>query len=83
MKYKAEITILPHPQILDPQGKVVKQSLESLGLYFEDIRIGKHVQIIVSSENETEAKTKVEEACQKLLINPIVEFFEFSLQEIE
>jgi phosphoribosylformylglycinamidine synthase len=47
-----------------------------------NVRIGKHVTLEVDAENETEANTKVDEACKKLLVNMTVESFEFSITKI-
>lgn len=44
MKYTAHINIMPHKELLDPQGKAVNNSLHNLGLtQVADVRIGKHI----------------------------------------
>ncbi|MBX7203170.1 MAG: phosphoribosylformylglycinamidine synthase subunit PurS [Bacteroidia bacterium] len=81
MKFIAEIDIMPHKALLDPQGKAVSGSMKNLGLpEITDVRIGKHISLLVEAESETEAKTKVEKACRELLANPIMEDFSFSLK---
>jgi len=47
---------------------------------FENVRIGKHVTLEVESDSEANAKVKVEEACKKLLANPIMESFHYSIK---
>lgn len=82
MKYEASITVMPLKALLDPQGKAVTSSMKNLGLpEIENVRIGKHITLEIEAQTKDEAKSKVEEACKKLLANPIMEFFEFDLQE--
>lgn len=77
MKYSVRINILPLKDLLDPQGKAVTGSLHNLGLgQVEDVRIGKHITLQVEAGNPEEAKATAEEACRKLLANPVMEFFE-------
>jgi phosphoribosylformylglycinamidine synthase len=47
---------------------------------FENVRIGKHVTLEIESDTEESAKAKVEEACKKLLANPIMESFHYSIK---
>jgi len=83
MKFRAEIDVMPHKALLDPQGKAVSASMGNVGLpEITNVRIGKHVTLEVDAENETEANTKVDEACKKLLVNMTVESFEFSITKI-
>ena len=82
MKFIAEIDVMPLKALLDPQGKAVTGSMKNLGLpEIENVRIGKHISLEVEANNEAEATSKVEEACKKLLCNPIMEFFEFKLSQ--
>ncbi len=79
-KYRAEIDVMPLKALLDPQGKAVASSMKNLGLsQLQNVRIGKHITLDVEAENKDEAQIKVEEACKKLLANPIMEFFEFEI----
>ena len=82
MKYRAEIDVMPLKALLDPQGKAVTSSMKNLGLpQIQNVRIGKHITLEVEAETKDEATTKVEEACKKLLANPIMEFFEYEIFE--
>ncbi|MFN5323667.1 MAG: phosphoribosylformylglycinamidine synthase subunit PurS [Bacteroidota bacterium] len=82
MKYAASITIMPLKALLDPQGKAVTASMKNLGLpQIENVRIGKHITLEIDAENKEDAHAKVDEACKKLLANPIMEFYEFQLSE--
>ena len=83
MKFNAEIDIMPHKELLDPQGKAVMNNLSHFDLTgIEDVRIGRHVRLSVEADSEEAAREKVETACSKLLANPIVETFSFSLSEV-
>lgn len=80
MKFKAQIDIMPMEEILDPQGKVVTNSLHNLGLdQISDVRIGKHINLFVEAENEEKAGELVNNACKKLLANVIMERYSFRL----
>jgi phosphoribosylformylglycinamidine synthase len=82
MKFIAEIDIMPHNELLDPQGKAVLNNLSHLHLSgVADVRIGRHVVMTLEAENEDLAKQTVETACKKLLANGIVETFRFDLQK--
>lgn len=80
MKFTAEIDIMPHTELLDPQGKAVMLGLEHLGLeQVSDVRIGKHIRLQLEAADEAAAAQKVEEACKKLLANMIMESFSYRL----
>ena len=80
MKYRAEIDVMPHDNLLDPQGKAVTASMTNLGLEeISNVRIGKHIVLMVDAESEDIARTKVDDACKRLLANQIMEKFEFQL----
>ena len=74
---------MPLKALLDPQGKAVTASMKNLNLpEIENVRIGKHISLQVEAGSEDEARTKVNEACEKLLANQIMESFEVSLTAI-
>ena len=80
MKFKAEIDIMPHEALLDPQGKAVSNAMKNVGLpEITDVRMGKHAQLVVEAASEEAAKEKVTQACKKLLANEIMEGFTFTL----
>jgi phosphoribosylformylglycinamidine synthase PurS subunit len=83
MKFIAEINVMPLKALLDPKGKAVGQVMQQNGFKgISNIRIGKHLSIEVEAESESAANKLVENACHKVLINPIVEHFEFSLHKV-
>ncbi len=83
MKFLAEINIMPLKALLDPQGKAVTQTLHNIGFKtVKDIRIGKHIYLNIEAENEKQAHKKVKEISEKVLINPIMEAFEYTLKAL-
>jgi len=81
-KYTAEINVMPLKAILDPQGKAVSGSMKNLNLpEIHDVRIGKHISLEVEASSKEIATQKVDEACRKLLANPIMESYEFEIEE--
>jgi len=84
MKFKAQIDIMPMEEILDPQGKVVTQSLHNLGLSnIDNVRIGKHINLFVDASNREDAEQMVDAACKKLLANLIMERYEYKVMSNE
>jgi phosphoribosylformylglycinamidine synthase PurS subunit len=80
MNFRAEINVMPHKELLDPQGKAVAAGLHKMNFNeVTDVRIGKHLTIKLSAASEAEAKQKLEEACKKLLANPIMESYTYEL----
>jgi phosphoribosylformylglycinamidine synthase len=81
--YLAKIIITLRKSILDPQGKAVLHALESLQMTAaHEVRIGKYVEMKINVPDVTEAKRVTEEACKKLLANPVMEDVHFSLEKI-
>jgi len=83
MKFKAEIDIMPHAALLDPQGKAVTGSMVNIGLSaIQNVRIGKHISLEVEANSEAEANEMVDTACKKLLANLIMESYQFQIKAI-
>ena len=83
MKFKAEIDIMPHAALLDPQGKAVTGSMVNIGLSaIQNVRIGKHISLEITSNSEAEANEMVDTACKKLLANLIMESYQFQIKAI-
>ena len=83
MKFQAEINVMPLKEILDPQGKAVTGSMKNIGLpEIQNVRIGKHITLGLEAANETEAKSKVDQACKNLLANMIMESYDFEVKAI-
>ena len=83
MKFFAEIDIMPLKALLDPQGKAVTSSMNNTGYVgVQNVRIGKHITLEIDADDEKHARQMVEEACLKILSNPIMESYEFKLSPL-
>lgn len=77
---KARVHITLKNGVLDPQGKAIENALAGLG--FEDtsdVRQGKVIELTVDTNDENTARARVEEMCQKLLANPVMENYTIEL----
>jgi len=80
---EAEIYITLKKTVSDPQGLTIKHALESLGYKnLEEVRVGKLITIKLSSKDKKEAEQKLDEMCQKLLANPIIEDYSVKINEV-
>ena len=80
MQFTAEIDIMPHIELLDPQGKAVVNNLKHIELNgINDVRMGKHVTMKLTAGSIDEARALVEDACKKLLANTIMESYRFTI----
>ena len=80
MIYTVQIKVMPLKELLDPQGKAVMGGLQNLGIGgVEDVRIGKNITLQVDAGSAEQAKKIAEEASRKLLANPVMEYFEVSV----
>ncbi len=74
---RARVMTKPKKNTLDPQGIVVKQNLEKMGIeYIDKISIGRYIEIGIAEGPEEEIKKNVQEAVDKLLHNSIIEDYE-------
>ena len=79
---KATVLIKRRPSILDPQGVAVEKGAKHLGINnIKSTRIGKLIEFDVDLTDRSEAEKEVKLYCSKLLSNPIMEDFEFTLTE--
>lgn len=74
---KARVTVYPRREILDPQGKAIRDALSRIGFAgVEDVRAGKSFEIQLGTEaadNPQDAERQLREMCQRLLANTVVE----------
>ena len=74
---KARVMTRPKTNTLDPQGVVVKQNLEKIGVkYLNKVSIGRYIEIELEEGPEEEVKQNIQEAIDKLLYNSIIEDYE-------
>jgi phosphoribosylformylglycinamidine synthase PurS subunit len=80
MNYTVQVKVMPLKELLDPQGKAVMGGLQNLGIKtVQDVRIGKTIQLQVEAPSSEEAKKIAADASNKLLANPVMEYFEISV----
>ena len=78
-KLKFSVTVTLKRDVLDPQGKVVQNTLVDMGMSnLKNIRQGKHFEIEVDEIDETMAKKKIDIMCKKLLVNLIIEDYKIN-----
>ncbi len=83
MKFIAEINVMPHKNLLDPQGKAVSGGIQSLGLNgVENVRVGKRITLEIAADTADEAHKQAEIACKKLLVNPVMESYEIGIHAL-
>lgn len=82
MLFTANVVIKLRESILDPQGKTIENSLKSIGFNaILETRIGKFIELKIDAENEEDARIIVENACEKLLANPVMENYNYTLEK--
>ena len=82
MRFTAEINIMPQKALLDPQGKAVRLSMHNIGYQtIENVRIGKHITMELDADSQEHAEQKVKETCEKILSNPIMEEYNFTISK--
>jgi phosphoribosylformylglycinamidine synthase PurS subunit len=80
MTFTVQIKVMPLKELLDPQGKAVMGGLQNLGLKgVEDVRVGKNITLQIDAGSPDQARQIAEEASKKLLANPVMEYFEVSV----
>lgn len=81
--YSAKIKVTLRKSILDPQGKAVEHSIQSLGFKnIIDTRIGKFVELKIDTNSQEEAQLITDEVCKKLLANQVMEDYEFEVVSV-
>jgi phosphoribosylformylglycinamidine synthase len=70
------------PVVNDPQGLAVESGLQQLGYGgVSNVRVGKYIELVLVARDELEARTKIEEMCNKLLANPVIEDYAYVVDE--
>ena len=83
MTYLAKIRVLLRSDVSDPQGQTVEGGLRQLGFEGVDsVRVGKYIELRVQAEGEAQARRSVEEMCDRLLANPVIEDYTFELERV-
>jgi phosphoribosylformylglycinamidine synthase len=76
---RATVVVRPKQGILDPQGEAVNTALGHLGFSVTSARVGKVLDIEVEATSPDEARAQVEQMCEKLLANPLMESYEVEI----
>lgn len=77
----AKIHITLKKDVLDPQGKVVANSLNNLGFNtVQNVRQGKYIEVTIDENDQGQAKKKLNEMCEKLLANLVIEDYSVEIE---
>jgi phosphoribosylformylglycinamidine synthase PurS subunit len=80
--YQANIYVTLRPSVLDPAGTAVQSGLSHMGYEtVSQVRIGKYVELTLSAENTEQASQQLDQICDQLLANPVIENYRFDLRE--
>ena len=77
-KLKFSVTVTLKKDVLDPQGKVVQNTLMIIGLNLRNIRQGKYFEIEIDEKDQAKARENVDQMCRKLLVNLIIEDYKIN-----
>jgi len=82
--FRAKVTVSLKKTVLDPQGKTVEKAIQSMGFRtVSGVRVGKSVELLIDAKDASKAKADLEEICKKLLANPIIEQYSFTVEEVK
>lgn len=81
--FLARVYVTLKPTVNDPQGKTILGGLKALGFDLaSDVRAGKYLEIKLDGRDRGKAEAQVEEMCDKLLANPVIESYRYDVEEI-
>ena len=80
MRYLADVTIKLKKGVRDPEGMTITRALRNLGFSVEEVSSAKKYYVLFDAEDEVVAKNQVEEMCRKLLSNPIIHEYSYTLE---
>ncbi|MEX0602860.1 MAG: phosphoribosylformylglycinamidine synthase subunit PurS [Bacteroidota bacterium] len=82
--FRSKITVTLRKSILDVQGKAVEHGMHSLGYEaVRHVRIGKFIELDVETDKKDHAEQVTREVCEKLLANPVMEDFAFTVESVK
>ncbi len=83
MRFSAKVDVTHLPGIADPQGATVERALPALGYTnVSEVHVGKSIRLVIDAETEAAARAQVEEMCERLLANPVIEAYAIELTEL-
>jgi phosphoribosylformylglycinamidine synthase len=78
---KAKIIITPKKAVLDPQGKTVQSALAHMGYPgVGAVHVGKYLEIELTGGDKDAARKQIDEACHRILSNPVIEDYRFEIE---
>jgi phosphoribosylformylglycinamidine synthase PurS subunit len=75
------VLVRPKPGILDPQGQAVESSLRHLGFEVTETRVGRLVDVELTTGDRAQALSELEQMCERLLTNPLIESYSIELED--
>jgi phosphoribosylformylglycinamidine synthase len=80
MGFEARVAVTLKEGIADPQGQTIEKALPALGYSgVKNVRVGKLIEFEVDAADEVEAREAVNDMCERLLANPVIESFEVTI----
>ena len=77
MNFTAIVDVMLKPGISDPQGRTIERALPALGYKgVANVKVGKRIELSIDAPDEASARTQIEEMCERLLANPVIESYE-------
>jgi phosphoribosylformylglycinamidine synthase PurS subunit len=83
MKFKAQVYVTLRPSVLDPAGTAVQSAMQQMDYHVESVRIGKYIEVLLDADSEATAKEQLDQVCDRLLANPVIENYCFELTKLE
>lgn len=81
MMFKVKVYVTLKQGVLDPQGKAVQNSLQTLGHNgVTDVRVGKYLELTVDSMDNIDER--INTICNQLLANPVIEDYRYDIEEV-
>ena len=81
MNYSAKVSVVLKAGIADPQGQTIERALPALGYEgVKNVRVGKLIELELEAADLDAARTNVEEMCERLLANPVIEAYEVNVE---
>lgn len=84
MRYAVRIDVTHVPGVLDPQGATVERALPALGYAnVSEVSIAKTIRLVLDADSLDAARAQVDDMCERLLANPVIERYTVELDEAE
>jgi phosphoribosylformylglycinamidine synthase len=82
VRFAVRVDVTHLPGVLDPQGATVERALPALGYdNVSGVSIAKTIRLVVDAADEAAARAQVDEMCERLLANPVIEAYEITIAE--